>query len=183
MKEIVGPLVYRRARMLCGLSYYPKMLENAFVAGYENIPTIDDPAPLLCFAHKKIQDVMGIVQYMVGRPIERFHPPTLVAQGGLFHGIFPYQDIIPQFLKVGVLRAPLGWSSRFMAMFFRGLFADVNAYPVYRDGADVPTSEEDYRHPRFAGRWVTGMKYDQYLNYTRKQTAKSVLQVQKDMVE
>ncbi|MCB1166654.1 MAG: hypothetical protein KDK33_10890, partial [Leptospiraceae bacterium] len=72
---------------------------------------------------------------------------------------------------------------RFMAMFFRGLFADVNAYPVYRDGADVPTSEEDYRHPRFAGRWVTGMKYDQYLNYTRKQTAKSVLQVQKDMVE
>ncbi|MCB1140455.1 MAG: hypothetical protein KDK23_16975 [Leptospiraceae bacterium] len=181
--ELCGPNVPRRAKLLHSVSYYPRMLENCFVAHYDNIPDINGPAPIYCFAHKKIQDVMALVQYMVGRDVDRFHNVTLVAQGGLFHGIFPYQDIVPGFLKSKYLGWPLGIGTRIMARFFRGLFRDLNAYPVYRDGADVPRSEEAYKHPSFAGPHVTGMSYQDFQKYTRKQTAKSVLQVQKDMDE
>jgi len=183
LEDIVGPAVRKRARLIHSLSYYPKMLGMSFGAGLDRLPLLEEPAPILCFSHKKIHDVMCIAQYMLGRPLERFHDFTLVAQGGLFHGIFPYQDLVPNLLKSRFTGIPLGWSSRVLAKYFRELFVDINAHPVYRDGSDVPESEEQYRHPDFAGPYVTGMSYDEFLNYTRKQTAKSVLQVQRDMVD
>ncbi|MBI38274.1 MAG: hypothetical protein CMF59_01645 [Leptospiraceae bacterium] len=178
-----GPKLPGRGKLLHSISYYPKLLEAAFVAGYEHIPPVTEQAPIMCFSHKKIHDVMALAQYMIGRDVERFHNLTLVAQGGLFHGIFPYQDMMPGFVKNQLFKLPAGWSSRFIARYFRGLFEDLNAYPVYRDGSDLPITEEEYRHPSFAGPQVTGMSYADFHKYTRKQTAKSVLQVQRDMEE
>jgi hypothetical protein len=183
LEAIVGSGVRKRASLIHSLSYYPGFLSESFGAGFEKLPPVSEPAPILCFSHKKIHDVMCIAQYMLARPVDRFHDFTFVAQGGLFHGIFPYQDLVPDPLKIRLLGAPLGWGSRLLAKYFRGLFMDINAHPVYRDGSDVPLSEDQYRHPDFAGPWVTGMSYEEFLNYTRKQTARSVLQVQKDMVE
>tara|TARA_Y100001937_G_scaffold23899_1_gene34122 strand:+ start:140672 stop:141883 length:1212 start_codon:yes stop_codon:yes gene_type:complete len=178
-----GPNLPGRGRLLHAVSYYPRLLEGAYVAGYEHIPPVTESAPIMCFSHKKIHDVMALAQFMIGRPVNQFHNITLVAQGGLFHGIFPYQDMVPGFLKNRLLKLPLGLGSRFIARFFRGLFEDLNAYPVYRDGSDLPLTEEEYRGPGFAGPHVTGMSYPDFQKYTRQQTAKSVIQVQRDMEE
>ena len=181
--EQCGPKLPGRGKLLHSISYYPKLLEAAYVAGYDYIPPVTESAPIMCFSHKKIHDVMALAQYMIGREVNRFHNLTLVAQGGLFHGIFPYQDMMPGFVKNQLFKLPAGWSSRIIARYFRGLFEDLNAYPVYRDGSDLPTSEAEYKHPRFAGPQVTGMSYQDFHRYTRKQTAKSVLQVQREMEE
>ena len=181
--EICGPGLPGRGKLLHSISYYPRLLEGAYVAGYENIPPITEEAPIMCFSHKKIHDVMALAQYMIGREVNQFHDLTLVAQGGLFHGIFPYQDLVPSIFKNRVFKMPAGWGSRLLGRYFRGLFEDLNAYPVYRDGADLPLNEAEYKHPSFAGPHVTGMNFQDFHKYTRKQTAKSVLQVQRDMVE
>ncbi|MCR9141931.1 MAG: hypothetical protein NXI24_06740 [bacterium] len=185
--ELIPPAAVRQAQRLQHIVRMPRMLEEVYVRGYENLPLRKESAPILALSHKKFQDVAAIVELIAGRPLDRFHDITLIAQGGLFSAMYAYRDMVPAFCKRGAaavaLRRPAVYFAHRLGNFLRQTFTDVNAYPVYREGRDIPISEEDFQDPNFAGPRITGRSYADFVKYANRETLKSVLRVQKDMEE
>ncbi|MEQ9362812.1 MAG: hypothetical protein RIF32_01135 [Leptospirales bacterium] len=183
--QLISPGAVRQARRLQNWVRFPRMLERVYVRGYENLPLRSEPAPILALSHKKIHDVAAIVELIAGRPFERFHDITLIAQAGLFSAMYAYRDMIPLFCKRGLSGTLLRPAAIFLAHragdFLRRTFSDVNAFPVYREGRDIPTCEEDFRNPTFAGPRITGRSYADFVKFANRETRHSLIRVQQDM--
>lgn len=182
LEQYVQPRAIEWGRRIHRLSYLPSFMENVYIRGLENLPRVDEPSPILAFSHKKFHDIFALVAFMLARPPERFHDLSLVAMAGLFNGIYSFRDAIPDSLKKGPLIRPLAFVGRNAGKIIRGVFQAFNGYPVYRDGADVPT-EEEYNDPAFSGRLVTGMDYETFRKHAVRETLNSVISVQKDISE
>jgi hypothetical protein len=187
IEELVGRPTARQALRVHRLAHLPRMLKELYVLGYERLPLRTEPAPILAFSHKKIHDVLAITEFMAGRPLERFHDLTFIAQAGIFSALYAYRDMVPAFCKTGPLAPalrPLAIAfARIAGRFLRGAFADVHAYPVYREGRDVPANEADFNAPEFAGPAITGRDYADYVKFANRETRASLIHVQQDMDE
>ena len=179
--SMVSPAAYGLARFLRKAAYLPFLLEGVRVRGFEHLPSREEPAPILAFAHKKFHDFFAVVEFVVARPLERFHNLTVLAQGGLFGGIYPYRDMVPRFLKNVLTRRPVAALCRFFGAYVGRKFSGVDAFPAYRKGRDVPDSEELYNAPDFAGPLITGMSYDEFQRFANRRTMESVIKVQQLM--
>jgi len=173
----------RWARRVHKLAYMPfGFLESVQVHGYEYLPLRSDPSPILAVSHKKIHDVFLLEEYMAGRPVQRFHDLTLVAQAGLFSGVYAYRDILPDFLKKGLLRRPGIAISNRIGKILRHLTEAVHANPVYREGSDIPYDEAAFEE-ELGGAAILGLEYGPYVKFAARTTLESVARVQKLMQE
>ena len=173
----------RWARRVHPLGYLPHLMEAVLVRGYERLPRVSEDAPIFAFSHKKLHDVFAVVELLGGRPLERFFDLTIVAQAGLFSGIYPYRDLVPQFLKTRATRSIAAALANRVGLLLRDIFESVNAYPVYREGSDVPTSRAEYDGPDFAGRLLTGLDYEEFKRMAARKTRETLTGVQRDLVE
>ncbi len=183
--ELISPAAVRQARRIQRMIRAPRMIEEVYVRGYDHLPARSEHAPILALSHKKIHDVAAIVELIAARPFDRFHDITLIAQAGLFSAMYAYRDMVPAFCKRGVagffLRPPARFFAHRVGGFLRRTFADVNAYPVYREGRDIPHSEADFHDPLFAGPRITGKSYKEFVKFANRETLHSLIQVQQDM--
>jgi len=118
---------------------------------------------------------------MAGRPFERFHDVTLVAQAGLFYGIYTYRDLVPDKLKRGPLVPLFAALSRAAGKITANFASSLHANPVFRDGVDLPP-KEIYNDPVFAGPSIMKMDYSQFVRHAGKVTMASVATAQRDIV-
>lgn len=185
LSQLIAPSAVRQARRLQRLIRFPHLLEEVYVRGYENLPVREERAPILALSHKKKHDVAAIVELIAGRPLNRFHDITLIAQAGLFSAMYAYRDMIPRFCKRGLagwfLRRPAIFAAQRVGNLLSKTLSDVNAYPVYREGRDVPACEEDFRNPIFAGPRITGRSYTEFRKFASRETRQSLMRVQQDM--
>lgn len=182
LRELLDAKAIRWARGIDRFAYLPAMLEDVYGAGYEHFPLSEAPAPIVCLSHKKIQDIIVTIPFMGGRPLDRFHDVTLVAQGGLFCGIFAYRDLVPVALKRPPFIRTMAFLSRAAGRWTERLVRSFHAHPVFREGVDLP-SEEDYTDRRFAGPLVMGVDYPTFLRQANRSTMASVVAVQREMEE
>lgn len=174
--------ILRWAERIHPLVYLPGLMSDVYVQGYENFPERKEPAPIVALAHKKLHDFFSALVFMAGRPLERFHDVTLVAQAGLFYGIYTYRDLIPDWLKRGPLLYPVTALARIGGFFTNRLMRDIHAHPVFRDEADL-VPESFYYGPLFAGHHIMKMNYAEYVKHAGRTTLASVVNVQKELVE
>ncbi|MBX7057373.1 MAG: hypothetical protein K1X75_04860 [Leptospirales bacterium] len=179
---LINKDMIRWAGRFHALGKLPGMISNVHVSGYDRLPLREQPAPILSFSHKKLHDVFTIVDYMAGRPLDRFHEPTIVAMAGLFDGFYAYRDLLPDILKMAPLRPAAVLLGRSLGRSIRSIFESLNAHPVYRDGSDIPTREQ-YESAQYSGRSLTGMNYDDFLRRAAKETLNSVVAVQRELAE
>ncbi|MBE7440596.1 MAG: hypothetical protein HS115_19290 [Spirochaetales bacterium] len=183
LKDLVSADLIRWARRVHKIAYMPfGFLESLQVRGYEYLPLREDPSPILAVAHKKLHDVFLLEEYLAGRPLERFHDLTLVAQAGLFSGVYAYRDIMPAFLKKGLLRRPTIALSHQIGKILKDLTETVHANPVYREGSDIPYDEATFE-AELGGAAILGLEYQQYVKFAARTTLESVARVQKLMQE
>ena len=173
----------RWARRVHPLSYLPYLMEAVYVRGYERLPRVSEHAPIFAFSHKKLHDAFAVVELLGGRPLDRFFDLTIVAQAGLFSGIYPYRDLVPQFLKARPTRSIAAALANRVGLVLRDIFESVNAYPVYREGTDVPASEAEYDGPDFGGSLITGLDYEEFKRMAARKTRETLTSVQRDLVE
>ncbi|MCE9596425.1 MAG: hypothetical protein K8S54_00505 [Spirochaetia bacterium] len=138
-----------------------------------------EKAPILAFSHKKIHDLFTVVELALARSFP-MHGHTVIAQGGLFSGMYIYRDWIPLFLKHGPFRFFTESISRFIGSKIEALLRETNCHPVYRRFRDVP-SRKVYNSIIFSGQRISGMTYDQFIEYTRSETLKSIDTVRDDI--
>lgn len=182
MIECLDERIIRWAEWLHRMAYLPGAMYDVYVQGYENFPERKDPAPIVAIAHKKLHDVFAALAFMAGRPLERFHDLTLVAQAGLFYGIYAYRDLVPEFLKRGPFVRPLAAFSRLVGRLTNRFMRSIHANPVFREGVDLPPEDTYYDHV-FAGPHVMKMDYPEFLKHAGRTTMSSVVSVQKEMIE
>ena len=163
------------------LFFRPCLLEEVLIRGFLNLPLLEEPSPILAFTHKKALDAMSIVEFVGARPLNRFHNLTLIAQGAVFGGILPYRDFIPGALKKGFLKKPMIALAKFLGGKIKALCEAVHVYPVYRAGHDLPRSREQFESDSFAGPEITGMSYEEFVNFANRQTAQTINSVQQAM--
>lgn len=174
--------VVRWAERLHRMAYFPGAMYDVYVQGYENFPERHEAAPIVALAHKKLHDVFAALAFMAGRPLERFHDITLVAQAGLFYGIYTYRDLVPAFLKRGPLIPPLAAFSRLAGRLTGRFVRAFHANPVFREGVDLPP-EDVYYDRIFAGPHIMKMDYKEFLKHAGRTTMSSVVAVQKELIE
>lgn len=170
------------AERLGRFAFLPYAIDDVFVQGYEHFPLRTDEAPVIAIAHKKLSDVFAALTFMAGRPIERFHDITLVAQAGLFYGIYSYRDLVPTFLKRQPMIPLLAGLSRLSGHLTKQFVHSLHANPVFREGVDLP-SELDYYDRRFAGEYIMKMNYDEFVRHAGRTTASSVVTAQKELIQ
>lgn len=172
----------RWARGVDRFSALPTTLEDVYGAGYEHFPHTGGPAPIVCLSHKKVHDILVAIDFLGGRPLDRFHDVTLVAQGGLFCGIFAYRDLVPPALKRPPFLRPMAALSRAVGRWTERLIRSFHAHPVFREGVDLPP-ESEYYNDRFAGPLIMGTDYPSFVRHANRLTMASVVSVQKEMIE
>ncbi len=182
LRRLTDAHVAKWARRLRPLFHLPGLLSEVYVRGFEHLPRRDDLAPILAFSHKKIHDVGSLVLYLAGRPTDRFHDLTYIAQGGIFTPIYGYRDLMPSFAHRHFQRSA-AFVARRIGRFTHYLFTGLHGYPVFRDGVDVPPDRDAYDAPWFAGSRVLGMPYEDFLRFAARETRNSVIRVQRDLVE
>ncbi len=138
-------------------------------------------SPILAFAHKKIHDVFTAVELLLSRGIP-MPAHTVIAQGGLFSGMYAYRDWIPGFLKAFPFRILSIWFARWIGRRMENLFRNAGCNPVYRRFRDVP-SRKVYESHLFAGKAISGLTYDEFLEYTRVETHRSIETVRRGIKE
>lgn len=181
LEKLVGPDAVRWGARFRRVGRLPLLLEELYVDGYEHLPQYDETAPILALSHKKALDVYAIIEFMIGRPIERFQDFTVIAQGGLFGPIYPYRDLMPGFIKASALLRPFGlFAARRFGALVKRIFEGVHCHPVYREGRDVPEREAFENPEIFAGRRLTGLEYDAFVKHARRTTLHSLVAVQED---
>ncbi|MBW7856966.1 MAG: hypothetical protein H3C43_01370, partial [Leptonema sp. (in: Bacteria)] len=163
-------------------AFWPYAIEDVFVQGYEHFPKRSDEAPVIAIAHKKLHDVFAALTFMAGRPLERFHDITLVAQAGLFYGIYSYRDLVPAFLKRQPMVPLLAGLSRLSGRLTNQFVRSLHANPVFREGVDLP-KELEYYDRLFAGKQIMKMNYDEFVRYAGRTTASSVVTAQKELIQ
>lgn len=187
LAQLIQPATIRQAKRFHRFARLPRLLDDVYVIGYDRLPARAEPAPILALSHKKIHDVGVIVEVMAGRPLQKFHDITLIAQAGIFSAMYTYRDLIPRFCKLGpfsfVLRPLSIATAHRTGKFLRKIFSDVHAYPVYREGRDVPGCEADFIDANFAGPAITGKSYAEFLKFASRETRHSLIRVQQDLVE
>ncbi len=183
--QLISKPTVRQARRAQRVVRAPGLLSEVYVRGYEHFPKRTDPAPIVALSHKKIHDVATIVELIAGRPREHFHDVTLIAQAGLFSAMYFYRDMVPAFCKRGfaafLLSRPTVWLAHRLGGWMRRIFRDINAYPVYREGRDIPESEADFQNPLFADPLITGQSYADFIKFANRETRRSLMAVQQDM--
>ncbi len=183
IKACIGPQTYKWARRARPLFNMPYLMGRVWVRGFEHMPLFTEPAPILAFAHKKIHDVCVVTNFLMARPLERFHNLTLVAQGGLFNGIYPWRDLTPAFIQRSFLRRPAAALARLLGRGISFFMRVVNANPVFREGSDLPTTPEAYNHHSFAGELIMGMPHADFVKFANRETRNSVINTQRELVE
>lgn len=182
MIECLDEHIVRWAERLHRMAYFPGAMYDVYVQGYENFPERKDSAPIVAIAHKKLHDVFAALAFMAGRPLERSHDITLVAQAGLFYGIYTYRDLVPELLKRGPFVRPLAAFSRLAGRLTNRFARSFHANPVFREGVDLPPEDIYYDHI-FAGPHVMKMDYSEFLRHAGRTTMSSVVAVQKELIE
>lgn len=159
----------------------PGCLADLFLVNGEALKEPLEKAPILAFSHKKLHDVLLTIQFLLCR---EFPMPkhTVMAQGGLFSGMYVYRDWMPRFLKRAPLRYAALWFSRRMGGSLERFFRALDCNPVYRRFRDVP-SRRVYEGPLFAGKEISGLSYDEFMLHTRKETEKSISTVMRHIMD
>lgn len=179
---VTDATVIKWARRMRRFLHLPGMVDEVYVRGLDRLPKREEHAPILAISHKKIHDVAALIVFMAGRPLERFHDLTYVAQGGLFSPLYTYRDLIPMFARRHLPRLSTSlarWAGRISERLFSGL----HGYPVYREGKDVPPDEDAYESIYFGGTPLFQMIYEDFVKFAGRETRNSVIKVQRDLVE
>lgn len=160
---------------------FPGCLADLFLVNGEALRQPLEKSPILAFSHKKLHDVLLTIQFLLCRefPMPRH---TVMAQGGLFSGMYVYRDWVPRFFKRLPMRYAALWFSRRMGKALERFFRALDCNPVYRRFRDVP-SRRVYEGPLFAGREISGLSYDEFMVHTRKETEKSISTVMRHIME
>ncbi|MCB1317068.1 MAG: hypothetical protein KDK27_13995 [Leptospiraceae bacterium] len=177
MEAVFGPEVIRLARRFHWCAFLPGLLSGVHVQGLDCLPLAHESAPILAFAHKKLLDVLVIIEILAGRPLDRFHNITIIGQAGLFNGIYAYRDLIPNALKTPRTAPALAAVSSRAARTLERWFRLVNAHPVYREGKDVPDTESAYVDPHFGGAYILGKDFSDFKKFAARETRDTIIQV------
>lgn len=169
----------RWARRVHRASRLPGFLGEVFILNCHILREHTEKAPILAFSHKKIHDLFTVVELALARSFP-MHGHTVIAQGGLFSGMYVYRDWVPLFLKRWPFRPFSELLSRFIGHKIETLLRGANCHPVYRRFRDVP-SRKVYDSYVFSGKRISGMTYDQFTDYTRNETQKSIEAVRTDI--
>ncbi|MBL8021217.1 MAG: hypothetical protein JNM27_16225 [Leptospirales bacterium] len=162
----------RWARRIHRASRLPGFLGDVFILNCHTLREPTEKAPILAFSHKKIHDLFTVVELALARSFP-MHGHTVIAQGGLFSGMYVYRDWVPLFFKRWPFRMFSEILSRFIGRKIESLLRGANCHPVYRRFRDVP-SRKVYDSYVFSGKRISGMTYDQFTEYTRNETQKSI---------
>ena len=177
----VGQHSFTWARRIHALSRRPGGVAEVIILNCSLLKNRSAKSPIIAFAHKKIHDAFTAVELLVSREIP-MPAQTVIAQGGLFSGMYVYRDWVPDFLKFQPLRFFSETFARILGNKMNQLFRDMNCHPVFRRFRDVP-SRKVYESSRFSGRAISGMTYGEFLEYTRKETQQSINAVERDIRE
>ena len=181
VQKWMGSRLLRWVRRLARLGRRKGLIEETYVSGYEHIPALDEDSVLIAFSHKTILDLFPILMTLAGVPRDRFRGVCLVGQGGLFYGRWLY-ELTPGFLRRGSLKKISARLLRIPAAWLRGL-ASLAIYPVFREGSDIPENAEAYASDEFAGPWLTGMEYDEFVKFAGRTNKRSIIDVQKKITD
>jgi hypothetical protein len=176
-----NPRAVRWAGKFHRAARYPGCLGEIFLANAEVLKKHQNKTPILALSHKKLHDVLLTVQFLLCREYP-MPTHTVMAQGGLFSGIYVYRDWIPDFFKRWPLRVLSLWFSRRMGAALARFFRAMDCNPVYRRFRDVP-SRRVYDSNRFAGRQLSGLSYDEFMVFTRNETESSIETVTRHITE
>lgn len=176
-----NPRAVRWAGKFHRAARYPGCLGEIFLANGELLKQNHLKTPILAISHKKLHDVLLTVQFLLCRefPMPRH---TVMAQGGLFSGMYVYRDWIGGFLKRWPLRIISLWFSKWMGAALARFFRAMDCNPVYRRFRDVP-SRRVYDSSRFAGPELSGLSYDEFMVFTRNETESSIAAVTRHIME
>lgn len=171
----------RWARRFHRIASLPGCLGEVFVCGAESLALHPEKTPVLAFSHKKMHDVLLAVEFLLCRefPMPRH---TVIAQGGLFSGMYVYRDWIPAFMKAALLRPSSIAVSKWMGAALARFFRDMDCHPVYRRFRDVP-SQKVYNSPVFAGKAISGFEYEEFMKFTRAETEHSISTVSRHILQ